>query len=141
VSAAVPIQQVHRFARIWREKGRKKNPWYAQATFLDGSYAEMSHWFPTKKEALDCARRLDDRFSGERDRRDRTPVVPSSDLIDRPSRTPFFYRKQAIVWSREARRARHGYGILDLAVCLRLAKSYLKSYHDSRKVWQKRFGV
>lgn len=63
----------------------------------------------------------------------------SSEFDARPTRTPHFYRTQAIFWAREARRP---FGLLGRDGGARhFAKHYLNSYRASVATWHTRFGV
>lgn len=55
----------------------------------------------------------------------------------RPSRTPFFYRRQAICWARHARRK----DLLTREECLSLAKDYLAQYRKACGQWSAKFGT
>lgn len=77
--------------------------------------------------------------------RERAELAPSSSDFffaekgtPRPSRTPYFFRKQAIIWARHHRRN----GLLsEDGGALYLAKTYLKDYRESVAVWHARYGV
>lgn len=128
-------------ATWYREPGRRR--WRVQSLNPAGKPYDW-HTFPNRAEAESVAASIARRHARERTE---FPAV-SSDFFGpyapRPSRTPYFYRKQAVAWARWWRVAKKfgdnaGIGTLD--TCRSLAKMYLKSYRESLTTWHRRFGV